>query len=128
IPYPGRKGFWFQMKWDGREHIEGGYSLSGGEDQTVYAPSVKMAPILRPTPLGPLSFICFQAEAERGLTIGKAADIQLGVGSAGSGPDTFCVLSERFLTPGKDVIVATLIAKDREGKELRSQTEFKRHC
>jgi hypothetical protein len=38
------------------------------------------------------------------------------------------VVSEHYLIAGEDTIVATLIAKDREGKEIRSQTEFKKHC
>ena len=62
------------------------------------------------------------------LSIGKATHVNLVIGSEGSGPDTLCSLSEHFLLPGKDLIVATLIAKDRGGKELRTRNEIKQHC
>jgi hypothetical protein len=76
--------------------------------------------------LGPLWFKCWESELI--IPIGKAKDVQLSIGNPGSGADTFCVVSEHYLIEGKDVIVATLIAKDRESKEIRSQTEFKKHC
>jgi hypothetical protein len=62
------------------------------------------------------------------LPRGQATDVQLGLGSAGSGPDTFCAVSEHYLVPGKDTIVATLIGKDSVGKELLYRTEIKKHC
>jgi len=121
----GYPGTWFGMKWDGKVAVDGGYGKSG-EVLTAYAASADKAPVLRPTPLGPLSFRFWDEEVT--LPIGKASDIQFGVGNPGSGPGTFCAVSEDYLTPGKDVLVATLIAQDQKGKEIRSRTEIKKHC
>jgi hypothetical protein len=120
----GYKGFYFAMRWGGQVPVDGGYGKD--TDLTAYAASAAKAPILRPTPLGPLSFKCF--DSDLALTIGKQTDIQLSVGSPGSGPDTFCAVSEHYLVPGKDVIVATVLARDRGGKEVRRQTVFQKHC
>jgi hypothetical protein len=121
----GYAGFWFGMKWDGKVAVDGGYGKEG-TILTAYAASANKAPVLRPTPLGPLSFRFWDAEVA--LPIGKARDVQFGVGNPGSGPDTFCAVDEHYLIPGKDILVATLIARDREGKEVRSRTEIQKHC
>lgn len=121
----GYQGFWFSMKWAGRVPVDGGY----GKDfthLTAYAPSAAKAPILRPTPRGRLSFKCWEPDLT--LAVGKATDVQVSIGKPGSGPDTFCAVSEHYLVAGKDVIVATLIAKDRKGGPIRTRTEFKQHC
>jgi hypothetical protein len=120
----GYKGFWFSMKWAGQVPVDGGHGKD--TDSTAYGTSAAKAPILRPTPLGPLSFKCW--ESDLSLPIGMGADVQVSLGSPGSGPDTFCVVSEDYLVPGKDVIVATVLARDRVGKEVRVQTELKKHC
>ncbi|SRR5579883_1503394 len=122
----GYKGFWFAMNWDGKVPVDGGHGKD--VESTEYASSAAKAPILRPTPLGPLWFKCWESELV--LPIGKATDVQLSLGNPGSGADTFCVVNEHYLIEGKDTIVATLIAKDkdREGKEIHSRTEFKKHC
>src|SRR5262245_10465994 len=121
----GYEGIWFGMKWDGKVGVDGGYGKDGTV-LTAYAASADKAQVLRPTPLGPLSFRFWDAEVA--LPIGKARDVQFGVGNPGSGPDTFCAVSDDYLVPGKDVLVATLIAKDRDGKEVRSRSEIKKHC
>lgn len=126
MPKVDRKGFWFQMKWDGKDEVSGGYGKVG-IDTTVFTNSAKSAPILRPTPLGPLSFAFWQP-APVVLPIGKDTDVSLVIGGAGSGPDTLCSLSEHFLLADKDLIVATLIAKDQDGKEIRTRNEIKKHC
>jgi hypothetical protein len=120
----GYKGFWFAMNWAGKVYVDGGYGKDS--ESTEYALCAAKAPILRPTPGGPLWFRCWEPELT--LPIGKTKEIQLSIGNHGSGSDTFCVVSEHYLIAGEDTIVATLIAKDREGKEIRSQTEFKKHC
>jgi hypothetical protein len=121
----GYKGTYFMMKWGGAVEVSGGLGKDGTE-LTSYSTSSQKSPVLRPTPMGILSFIFFTTD----LTIpaGKDRDVQVGIGNEGSGLDTFCVLDEHFLEPGKDVIVAMLIAKDRDGRELRTRTEFKKHC
>jgi hypothetical protein len=119
----GYPGYWFSMKWAGEMPIDGGYGPAG-ERLTEYSSSPANSPVLRPTPLGPLTLACWTTE----LTIGRSKVVQVSIGNAGSGTDTFCALSEHFLTPGKDTIVASLLAKDRDGKDLRVTTELKKHC
>jgi hypothetical protein len=121
----GYKGIYFGMKWNGKVLVDGGYG-NEGTVFTTYSLSPQQAPILRPTPLGPLTFRFWDAQVS--LPRGQATDVQLGLGSAGSGPDTFCAVSEHYLVPGKDTIVATLIGKDSVGKELLYRTEIKKHC
>lgn len=41
---------------------------------------------------------------------------------------TFCAVGEDYLIPGKDVLVATLMARDRGSKEVHRRTEVKGHC
>jgi hypothetical protein len=125
----GYKGTWFSMKWGGGTEVSGGYTPLGYEQLTDYGRSPEKAPILRPTPLGRLAFAVFEPSVT--LDIGKASKsmtVQVGLGSSGSGPDTLCVVDEHFLIPGKDLIVATLIAQDQNGNEIRSRNELRRHC
>jgi hypothetical protein len=126
VPKTECKGMWFQMKWNGEHEVSGGYGKVG-IDTTAFASSANAAPILRPTPLGPLSFAFWMSDPVV-LPVGKATTVDLLIGSEGSGPDTLCSLSEDFLLAGKDLIVATLIAKDQSGKELRARNEIKGHC
>ncbi len=121
----GYKGTFFMMKWGGQQDVSGGYT-SGSTDLTAYAPSPEAAPILRPTPLGLLTIAFWQSDVT--LKFGRPTEIQVGIGKEGSTPDAFCALSEHFLVPGEDMIVADLIARDRDGKPLRARTEFKKHC
>jgi hypothetical protein len=121
----GYKGTFFMMKWGGQQDVSGGYT-SGSTDLTTYAQSPEAAPVLRPTPLGLLTIAFWEPDAT--LKFGRPTEIQVGIGKEGSTPDAFCASSEHFLVPGKDVIVATLIARARDGKPLRGQTEFKKHC
>jgi hypothetical protein len=125
----GYKGTWFSMKWNGGTEVSGGYRAFGYEQLTDYSASPQTAPILRPTPLGRLEFAVFERDVT--LEIGKtskAMTVQVGIGSPGSGPDTLCVADEHFLIPGKDTIVATLIAHDANGHEVRVRNELRRHC
>jgi hypothetical protein len=126
VPKAGRKGIWFQMNWDGKTEVSGGYARAG-YDNTQYGTSLADAPILRPTPLGPLT-VGIWGDAHVTLPTGGAANVNFIVGSWGSGPDTLCVVDEHFLVPGKDRLLATVIAKDKTGKEVRAQSEIKQHC
>jgi hypothetical protein len=121
----GRKGIWFTMKWRGKETISGG-STKTGMDSTTWAKSPAKAPILRPTAEGPLSFAIWGGPKVPVLRIGASTRISFTVGNPGSGPDTLCYLDDKFLTPGKDRIFATLIAKDRKGKRIETRSEIKK--
>lgn len=128
VPKKGRHGVWFHMKWNGQEEISGGCDLIGSES-TTWSPTPKAAPVLRPTVHGPFSFGIYTWGAKDAvLTIGRADRVYFLVGNRGSGTDTFCAVSENFLVPGKDYLVATLIAKDKDGKEVTTRNDIKAHC
>jgi hypothetical protein len=124
VPKTGRKGIWFSMLWRGSEKVSGG-SAKTGLDCTIWSPTVSKAPILRPTPEGPLAFAIFARPKTPVLRIGGETRISFMVGNRGSGPDTLCYLSDQFLIPGKDRIFATVIAKDREGRIIETRSEIK---
>jgi hypothetical protein len=126
VPKKGRSGIWFRMKWDGKEEISGGYAPVG-TDTTEWGPSTAKAPVLRPSAVGPFSFALYGwGDNEVTLTIGAAEKAYIIVGNPGSGPDTLCSVSEHFLK--EDYLVATLIAKDKDGKELTTRNEIRGHC
>lgn len=116
-------GFYFSMKWDGKVDVTGG--MTADNHYTEWDPSPGKAPVLRPAPLGPLAF-SFWLSGD--LQVGGATRVNLLVGNPGSRTDTFCVFDEHFLIPGKDRIMATVIARGRDGKELKALTEIKGHC
>lgn len=118
------KGFWFSMKWNGVDWVDGGYAPFSS-DNTTYSTTAEKAPVLRPTILGPFGFV---ATDQLVLPIGGWKDVQFIVGNPGSGPDTLCAVHQNFLIPGKDRIIATLIAEDTAGREIRERTEIKQHC
>jgi hypothetical protein len=124
IPKTGRKGVWFSMDWRGTERVAGGSSQTG-YDSTVWSETTAKAPILRPTAEGPLGFAIWGGPKKPVLRIGGETKLSFTVGNPGSGPDTLCYLSDKFLVPGKDRIFATLIAKDREGKKLEVRSEIR---
>lgn len=128
VPKKGRRGVWFRMKWAGKDEVSGGYSRVGIQT-TVYGESAATAPILRPTVEGPLSFgIYTWGPDEQVLKIGEETKVYFILGNRGSGSDTICGVSENFLVPGEDRIVATLIAKDQNGSEVTTRNEIKGHC
>jgi hypothetical protein len=120
------KGIWFQMKWDSKTEVSGGYNRVG-YDTTMYSRSPKTAPVLWPCPDVRLSFGIWGGPGVT-LPIGQAARIDFIVGNWGSGPDTLCVVDEHFLVPGQDRLFATIVAKDATGQEVKERTEIKKHC
>jgi hypothetical protein len=123
----GRKGIWFTMLWCGKEVISGGASATG-MDSTIYGPTPDKAPVLRPTAEGPISFALWGSERTPVLSIGASTSITFQIGNRGSGSDTLCYLSCEFLKIPEDRIIATLIAKDRSGNEVRTENEILKPC
>jgi len=123
IPKTGRKGVWFSMMWRGKERVAGG-SARTGYDSTVWSPVAAKAPILRPTVAGPLGFAIWGGPSTPILAIGGETKISFMAGNPGSGQDTLCYVTDKFLTPGKDRIFATVIARDRKGKKIEARSEI----
>ena len=106
-----------------RVEVYGGYGPDG--EHLQFAESPEKAPILHVDPMGPLSFLRV-APAE--MRIGRAEPVMIYAGNQGSGAATFLAVDERYLNPLKDKILVTIIAKDREGKEVRQQAQLWEHC
>lgn len=125
-PKANRTGAWFRLKWNGAVEMSGGYGLTG-TSTTEYGESPEKAPILWPNPDRPLSFALWE-DGEVKLPIGGKKKLNFIVGSPGFGPRSLCVVDEDFLDLGEDKLVATVIARDANGKEVRTRNEIKEHC
>lgn len=124
-----RPGIWFQMWWNGEEEFSGGYAPVS-PNLTEWGESPAEAPVLRPTPLGPFSYALYTWGGERVvLPRGESTKVYVMVGNAGSGPDTLSVVSEEFLDLDRDELRVTLIGRDGEGNELRTDPiRIRQHC
>lgn len=124
----GRTGIWFRMQWRGKVEISGGYAPVG-TNTTDWSHTATDAPVLQPTAKGPLAFALYGwGESEVKLKIGGNDKAYIMVGNRGSGPDTLCAITEDYLDLTKDKLTVTLIARDKDGKEIRSRTRIKEHC
>jgi hypothetical protein len=112
---------WFRM--NGKVTVYGGYGPKGTYLQ--FGESPEKAPILHADPWGTLSF--FHAGPDE-MNIGGSDTFMIYVGARGSGSATFMAVDESFLDLEKDKIFATVIAKDRQGNELRKRDQLKEHC
>jgi hypothetical protein len=125
-PKKDRSGFWFQMLWYGKQEMSGGYGQLG-MNTTAWSPTLAKAPILRPCPLGPLHFATW-GDAEIELKPGAAARVNVIAGIAGSGPDSLCVVDEKFIDLARDELTVTVICKDRNGETVTETSRIKQHC
>jgi hypothetical protein len=111
------------MKWCDKVEIRGGYAPEVGP-YTQFATTPAEAPVLWPGADGPLSFQFWQLGP---MSIGASTDLRVFLGHQGHGRHTFCAVPDTFLP--KDVPVrATLIYKDKEGKERRAKSELRERC
>lgn len=137
-----QKGAYFSIKWDRKIEVSGGHSLVGG-NYTTYADSAESAPVLHPTPGGPLGFALleFGGDCEEVLTakkervvripklkIGRDTSIRVLIGNPGSGPDTLCAVWDEAFSYGEDVTKVTLIAKDQKKREVRTTSSIPGPC
>lgn len=102
------------------------YSAYGpGSAYLRFGESPEKAPILHVDPWGTLAF--FHAGPTE-MKVGQQITVMLYVGTQGWGPASFTAVDERFLDLEKDKLIVTLIAKDRQGNEIRKKTQLKDHC
>ncbi|HEX6811694.1 MAG TPA: hypothetical protein VF384_08740 [Planctomycetota bacterium] len=125
-PKKDRTGFWFQLLWDGKHEVSGGYGKLG-LDTTAWSKSLAKAPILRPCPLGPLHFATWGADPIE-LSRGAATHVNVIAGNPGSGPDTLCVVDENFIDVERDALTVTVIAKDEKGRTVTETSRIREHC
>jgi hypothetical protein len=113
----------FRMKWCGKELVRGGYAPEPGP-YTQFAKSPADAPVLWPGADGPFSFQPWTLDK---FPVGEATELRVFLGHRGQGRNTFCAVSDTFLP--KDVpVLATLVYRDKDGKERRAQAELRERC
>ena len=125
-PKKDRTGFWFQMLWNGKHEMSGGYGQLG-LNTNAWTQSLAKAPILRPCPHGPLHFATWGDDAIE-LKPGGATNVNVIAGNLGSGPDTLCVVDENFIDLQRDELTVTVIAKNRKGETVTETSRIKKHC
>jgi hypothetical protein len=112
------------MNWKGKEPIMAGCAEHLGH-YCAFADSPDEAPILWPGAEEPLAFQ--RCDFDKNLRIGRSGHVFVYLGHQGVGPNTFSAVTQEFLAPEVSVL-ATLIYKDGEGKERRSQSELRERC
>jgi hypothetical protein len=112
-----------QMKWCDRVLIRGGYAPDVGP-YTQFAATPAEAPVLWPGADGVFSFQFWTLSP---LTSGEANDVRVFLGHQGHGRNTFCAVPDTFL-PKQVPVLATLLYKDKDGKERRAQSELRERC
>src|SRR5262245_20478816 len=125
-PKKDRSGFWFQMLWDGKQEMSGGYGLLG-LNTTAWSPSLAQAPIFRPCPLGVMRLATWGNDPIE-LKPGGATTVNVIAGNLGSGPDTLCVVDENFLDLARDELTVTVVAKDAKGQTVTETSRIREHC
>jgi hypothetical protein len=122
----GRRGdgsVMLSMNWCDKVMIRGGYAPEAGP-YTQFAATPAAAPVLWPGADGPFSF---QFWVQKALTIGTAEDVRVFLGHQGIGPNTFCAVPDTFL-PKSVPVMATLVYKDKTGKERRELSKLHDRC
>jgi hypothetical protein len=112
-----------EMNWCGKVLVRGGYAPAPGP-YTQFAQSPAEAPVLWPGADGPFSF---QFWDQKPLAVGSAGDVRVFLGHRGHGKNTFCAVPDTFL-PRQVPVLATLIYKDKDGKEKRARSELRERC
>jgi hypothetical protein len=125
-PKAGRKGFWFDMSWQGATEVSGTYGLVG-IDTAEFADSPEHAAIVTPDPSGVLAFGLWM-EAPVELTIGAATHLSLIAGNPGVGPNALAAVDEKFIDLEKDELIATVVAQDAKGAVVETTTRIRKHC
>ena len=125
-PKEHRKGFWFDMKWQGATEVSGTYGPVG-TDTADFAESAEKAQIVTPDPNGVLAFGLWM-EAPVELAIGGETHLSLVAGNPGVGHDALAAVDETFLNLDRDELTATVVAKDAQGNPLETRTRIRKHC
>ncbi|MBI3862845.1 MAG: hypothetical protein HY290_13225 [Planctomycetia bacterium] len=113
----------FRMNWCDKVSVRGGYAPASGP-YTQFAATPAEAPILWPGADGSFSFQFWMLDT---LHVGGSEEVRVFLGHRGIGKNTFCAVPDTFLP--KDIpVIATLIYRDKEGKEQRARSELRERC
>ena len=114
-----------RLKWRGELAMAGGYPAAPEKGYLRFAAAPADAPVLWAQGDGPFRF---QRWTGGKLAIGGADDLRLFVGQRGVGPSSFWAFSQHWPSASEH-LRATVIYRDREGKERRGETcDLKERC
>ncbi len=111
------------LNWQGRRRMGGGYPTDDG-DYMKFTPQPAQAPVLWFQGDGPFRFQRWHSDR---LTIGGDDEFRVFLGQIGFGPSSFCAFQTHVL-PAEEKVSATLIYRDRDGKERRAVYALKERC
>jgi hypothetical protein len=112
------------IQWRGQTRFGGGYPQDPEDGYLAFATRPAEAPILWVQGDAPFRF---QRWYGRDLHIGKADDFKVFLGQPGHGRSAFFAAQVHFL-PDKEWVRATLIYRDKQGKEQRAVCELRERC
>jgi hypothetical protein len=112
------------LRWKGDLKFGGGYPENPETGYMKLATKPADAPVIWVNADPPFRF---QRWYGRELEIDGSSDLKVFLGQPGSGRSTFFGAQTHFL-PDAEVVKATLIFRDRDGKEQRSVCELKERC
>jgi hypothetical protein len=112
------------LRWKGDVKFGGGYPQDPSDGYMKFAPTRDAAPVVWVNGDAPFRF---QRWYGGQLTIGAKDDFKVFLGQPGHGPNTFFAASQHFL-PKDDWVNATLVYRDKDGKEQRVVCELKERC
>lgn len=121
---PNRPLFMISLRWRGKHKMGGGYPEEPDGGYMSFARSPKEAPIVWINGDGPFRF---QRWLGGEYPIGGEEDLTLFLGQQGVGLNSFCAFQEHVLPEGEPVL-ATLIYRDKEGREHRKDYRLKERC
>ena len=122
-PHGSTRATFVSFKLSEKVKMYGAYGRNGTYLQ--FGESPEKAPVLHADPTATLAFLHMGPEE---MKIGVEDTVMLYIGNPGSGPATLLAVDDKFLNLEKDKLLVTLIAKDREGKEMRRRTQLKESC
>jgi hypothetical protein len=112
------------LMWNGKHKFGGGYPEDPELGYLRFGTSQQKAPVLWLNGDGPFRF---QRWYSSELRIGQADDLKLFLGLPGRGKSSFCAF-QRHVLPDDEPVIATLIYRDKQGKERRLKSVLEDRC
>jgi hypothetical protein len=113
-----------RLRWRNKFSFGGGYPEESEQGYLRFSERAAEAPVV---------WLCgdepfrFQRWYGGKLPIGGKEDFKVFLGQPGRGPSTFCAAQEHIL-PAQEWVKATLLYRDRQGKEQRLVCELRERC
>ena len=112
------------IKWRDQFKMGGGYPQDSGDGYLRFGDNPAAAPVMWANGDGPFRFQRWYSDK---LTVGGADDFKVFVGQQGQGANSFWAFQVHFL-PESEGAQATLIYRDKQGKEQQASCPLKERC